>query len=134
MPPLIWGRGTSYFKQQSEQIPQMLKHALHCGRLEYVAPGSSRIGHVYVTDLAALYELIVARALADPGFPGGQTGFFFANTGSHSWLEVAQRAAKVGFERGLLKSAEPAPLEIQDAAAKFGYGDPHKTEYVLASR
>ncbi|KAF7556736.1 hypothetical protein G7Z17_g1259 [Cylindrodendrum hubeiense] len=133
MPPLIWGNGTGDFNKASQQIPQLIRHAIKERKLEYVAPGTSRIGHVHVQDLALLFETVVIRAIQDPTLESGRKGFFFANTGNHSWLEVSEKIARIGFQWGVLKSAEATPLNLTAAAEKFWEGDLLHTERVQAS-
>ena len=133
MPPTVWGQGTGHFHRVSHQIPMLIRQALKAGRVEYVAPGSSRLGHVHVVDLASLFELVVARAIADPALPSGRNGYFFANTGSHSWLEVAEAIAKAGHELGVFRSMETVALSLSEAAPKFMGGDETRTEQTLAS-
>lgn len=132
MPPLIWGQGTGYFNRVSQQIPMLIRNALRAGRVEYVAPGSSTLGHVHVCDLASLIETVLVRALSDPSLPAGKRGYFFAETGRHSWKEVASRIAKVGHEMGVFESSEAVPITLADAAITLWNGDELHTERILA--
>ncbi|KAL6414297.1 putative nad dependent epimerase dehydratase family protein [Ilyonectria robusta] len=133
MPPLVWGRGTGYFNTGSQQIPMLIRNAISAGRSEYVAPGTSALGHVHVLDLATLFEAVIARAVVDPSLPAGRKGYFFAGTGRHSWKEVADRIAGVGVKLHVLKDAEATPINLTDAAAKFWNGDEIHTERIQAS-
>lgn len=133
MPPLVWGRGTGYFNTSSQQIPMLIRNAVAVGRSEYVAPGTSAVGHVHVLDLATLFEAVVARAVVDRVLPSGRKGYFFAGTGRHSWKEVADRIAEVGYKLHVLKDAEAVPINLTDAAAKFWNGDEIHTERIQAS-
>lgn len=133
MPPLVWGRGTGYFNTGSQQIPMLIRNAISAGRSEYVAPGTSTLGHVHVLDLATLFEAVIAQVVVDPSLPAGRKGYFFAATGRHSWKEVADRIAEVGYNLHVLKDAEAAPINLTDAAAKFWNGDEIHTERIQAS-
>lgn len=133
MPPLIYGRGTGFFNQTSIQIPTLVRHAISSGRAEYISPGTSAIGHVHVQDLAAQFEAVLARALADTGLPGGRRGFFFSNTGEHTWVEVAGKIARTGYELRALGSAEAVGVGLRDVAAKLFNGDVALAEAIFAS-
>lgn len=133
MAPLVYGRGTGYFKKASQQIPLMIGNTIKAGRSEYIAPGTATVGHVHVIDLARLFETVLSRSLIDPELPAGRNGFFFANTGRHTWAEVAEAIAKAGHALGKLKSDEAAGIDLPDAATKFWGGDERHTEYILAS-
>ncbi|KAM5355057.1 hypothetical protein ACJ41O_001703 [Fusarium nematophilum] len=133
MPPLIWGTGAGYFKKVSQQIPRLVRNAVQHRRLEYVAPGTSSLGHVHVTDLAALFEVVLARSIEDSSLPAGRNGYFFANTGRHAWKEVAEKLAVVGHDRGILDSPVAVPLDLGSAAARFFDSDAVKTERTHAS-
>lgn len=133
MPPTVWGRGTGFFKQSSHQIPLLVRNAVNAKRAEYVADGLSGIGHVHVADLATLFELVLARAVADPALPAGRKGYFFANTGRHTWKEVAERIGKIGYELGVLDSAEAFSIDLTEATPKFADGDEAHIERILAS-
>ena len=133
MPPLIYGRGTGFFNKTSIQIPMLVRNAIEARTAEYIHPGKSVIGHVHVEDLAAQFEAVLARVLADGELPGGKRGFFFSETGEHSWAEVAASVAKAGHELGALDSAEADPVELGDAAARLFQGDEAMAECIFAS-
>lgn len=133
MPPLVYGQGTGLFNQRSQQIPMLIRNALQSGRAEYIAPGTASIGHVHVEDLAALFVAVIVEALAKPELASGRNGYFFAGTGRHSWVEVAQYIATDGYALGALESANAAPIDLTAAAAKFWEGDEIHTERILAS-
>ncbi|KAJ4262932.1 hypothetical protein NW762_006545 [Fusarium torreyae] len=133
MPPLVWGTGTGLFHRVSHQIPELIQNAAQSKQLEYISPGTSTLGHVHVTDLAALFKTVLINAIKNPSLPAGRKGFFFANTGSHAWLEVAQRLAKAGNELGHLKSPVPVGVSLTEIAAKLYDGDEVQAERVHAS-
>ncbi|KAL5613017.1 hypothetical protein FOVSG1_002080 [Fusarium oxysporum f. sp. vasinfectum] len=132
MPPLIWGAGTGVFHRVSHQIPELIQNAVQSSQLEYIPPGTSTLGHVHVTDLAALFKVVLINAINNPSLPAGRRGYFFANTGCHSWLEVARRLAKAGHALGHLKSPWPVGVSLTEIAAKLYNGDEVKAERVYA--
>lgn len=49
--------------------------------------------HVSISDLAALYTTLTEKALANEA-PYGKSGYYFPESGEHSWKEVAEEIAK----------------------------------------
>ncbi|CAI6090584.1 unnamed protein product [Clonostachys chloroleuca] len=134
MPPCIIGRGTGPYRQQSHQVPMLVRNAIRQGQSEFVGDGSYTIGHVDIQDLANVFELLLSRLLAGESLPYGRRGIYFSNTGSHTWLEVAQAIGVVGHELGLSKVAEPKPVELSELARREFNNDRHTTELVLAAK
>ncbi|OJK04582.1 hypothetical protein ASPACDRAFT_38142 [Aspergillus aculeatus ATCC 16872] len=133
MPPLVYGRGSGWFKKQSHQIPTLIRNAIASGFAEHVDTGEAQLGHVHVEDLARLYVTLVARILSGEEIPYGQNGYYFANTGSHKWLDVTTRIGKAGHDMGVLKSASPRSISLEDAAEKLADGDLGYAEACFAS-
>lgn len=131
MPPLVYGRGEGLFNKSSQQIPTLIRNAIKAGRAEYIAPSS--IGHVHVADLASLFETVLAQALVDEKLPTGRNGFFFSESGEHTWAEVAELIAKAGARLGALKSDEPVLVTLGEAAGGLAGGDEGFTESIFAS-
>uniref|UniRef100_A0A8H7MY64 Uncharacterized protein n=1 Tax=Bionectria ochroleuca TaxID=29856 RepID=A0A8H7MY64_BIOOC len=107
MPPCIIGRGTEQYRQQSHQVPMFVRNAIRQGQSEFVGDGSYTVGHVDIQDLANVFQLLLPRLLAGEGLPCGRRGIYFSDTGSHTWLEVAQAIGAVGHELGLLGDPQP---------------------------
>ncbi|KAK1985722.1 NAD dependent epimerase/dehydratase [Colletotrichum cereale] len=119
MPPTIYGRGTGLFNQGSMQIPSIIRGAVKAGVPQYVGDGTARLGHVHVTDLALLYELVLKKVLSAEQIPSGRRGIYFSNTGSHNWRDIAGYAGKAGVALGALESAEPRSVTLEEAASKW---------------
>lgn len=134
MPPCIIGRGTGPYRQQSHQVPMLVRNAIRQGQSEFVGDGSYTIGHVDIQDLANVFELLLSRLLAGESLPYRRRGIYFSNTGSHTWLEVAQAIGVVGHELGLSKVAEPKPVELSELARREFNNDRRTTELVLAAK
>ncbi|KAF5489037.1 Uncharacterized protein CGCS363_v012707 [Colletotrichum siamense] len=115
MPPTIYGRGKGYFNQGSMQIPSIIRGSIKAGVPLHVGDGTCRLGHVHVTDLALLYELVLSKILAGDHIPSGRKGIYFSNTGSHNWLDIARGVGKAGVKLGALKSAEPKSVSLEEA-------------------
>ncbi|KAM5364335.1 hypothetical protein ACJA88_013120 [Fusarium oxysporum] len=131
--PLIYGRGTGLFNKSSIQIPTMVRAALERGRAMYAGDGLGVWDHTHVEDIAALYALILAKVVKQEDVPFGKEGFFFANHGKQSWLDIANEIARVGHQRGKL-AAEPESVGLKQVSKAWFDGDEHLTELALCSR
>jgi nucleoside-diphosphate-sugar epimerase len=130
--PLIYGRGTGHFNKSSIQIPILIRAALERGEAIYAGDGLGVWDHTHVEDIANLYTLIVAKILAQEKIPSGRDGFYFANHGTQSWLDIAKGIAKVGHEQGKL-AAEPKSVSLPEASQAFFGGDEDMTEPAICS-
>ncbi|CEI61260.1 hypothetical protein FVEN_g6016 [Fusarium venenatum] len=130
--PLIYGRGTGLFNKSSIQIPIMIKAALQRGEAIYAGDGLGVWDHTHVEDIANLYTLIVAKVLDGEKIYSGKDGFYFANHGTQSWLDIAKGIAKVGYQRGKL-AAEPRSVSLCEAGRAFFDGDEDMTEPAICS-
>ncbi|KAK6063604.1 nad dependent epimerase dehydratase family protein [Seiridium cupressi] len=133
MAPCVYGRGTGFFHQQSHQIPLLARNAIDKGSSEYVGDGSYRLGHVNVVDLASLFHLILSLILNGSEPPYGRRGIYFANTGTHSWLEVAKGLGQAGAKLGALRSSEPSSITLEQVAARLFAGNASRAELTLAA-
>ncbi|KAF4446704.1 hypothetical protein F53441_9637 [Fusarium austroafricanum] len=131
-PPLIYGRGTGLFKTSSIPIPTLVRAAIARGEAIYVGDGQGVSDHAHIEDVAALYTLIVEKIVANEKVPFGKEGFFFANAGEQTWLEIAQEIARVGCQRGKL-AAEPKSVTLTELSKDWFRGDEHVTELGLCS-
>ncbi|KAF4775420.1 NAD dependent epimerase/dehydratase [Colletotrichum scovillei] len=132
-PPLVFVGGLTYFKTLSGgQLPMLMRSALANGHAQYVGEGAGRWSHVHVQDLAALYEVILAKALSGE-IPSNDRRIFFAETGSSSFLQTAKAIGKAGFALGALASAEPVSTSLEKVAQEIFHGQAQWAEIVIAS-
>ncbi|RSL81414.1 hypothetical protein CEP51_005868 [Fusarium floridanum] len=122
MSPLIYGRGNGLFNTRSMQIPSIIRSAREWGYVGYVGNGSGEWDHVHVLDLAALYELLLAKIVSGVEIPSGKAGIFFSAAGRHSWRALANSIATAGVKLGLLRSDEAKEISIEQAAAAWAHG------------
>ncbi|KAL8371166.1 hypothetical protein RB595_001149 [Gaeumannomyces hyphopodioides] len=136
MPPTIYGIGTGAFNRLSIQVLAIMRAARRDGFTTLIRGARDQEwGHVNVTDLALLYELILARAIESGGGaattttttsssssppPSGAKGLYFAVTGHHSWGEVADRVAREGRRLGYVASDKVRELPLDEAAGPLG--------------
>ncbi|KAK1142352.1 hypothetical protein N8T08_007904 [Aspergillus melleus] len=134
MPPTVYGHGTGWFKKQSHQIPTLIRSAMKSGHAEYIGTGEVQLGHVHVTDLARLFGLLATKVVAGETVPSGRQGYYFTNSGSHTWLDVATLIGKAGFDLGVLESPLPRSISLEEGAVRFADGDVKFAEACFASR
>lgn len=132
MSPCIYGVGLGAFNRLSIQIPMMTAKAIEQGVAQYVGEGKGVWDHVHIADLAVLYELFLGKILAGEELVSGRRGFYFNGTGRHSGLSVAECIAKAGHELGVLKSATPESMTMDEVIKNWGV-DPQLAELGFAS-
>ncbi|RFN49801.1 nad dependent epimerase dehydratase family protein [Fusarium flagelliforme] len=130
--PLIYGRGTGLFNKSSIQIPVMIRAALARGQAIYAGDGLGVWDHTHIEDIANLYTLIANKILDGEKIPSGKEGFYFANHGKQSWLDIANGIARVGYQRGKLV-AEPKSVSLAEASLAWFGGDEDLTEPAICS-
>ncbi|CAM1509033.1 Fc.00g027720.m01.CDS01 [Cosmosporella sp. VM-42] len=123
MPPDIYGRGTGLFSQYTPQLFGLIRSAIKEGGPEYVGEGVGGAGHVHITDLASLYEVLLGQVLKGCNVPSGVRGLYFTETGYHSWLDVATRIGEIGIRLNPSMRAGPRSITVEDAAQKWTGGD-----------
>lgn len=131
--PLIYGRGTGLFNKSSIQIPILIRSALVRGEAIYAGNGLGVWDHTHIEDIAALYTLILAKVLTREDVPSGKDGFYFANAGRQSWLDIAKGIARVGHQLGKLP-AEPKSVTLAEASQAWFGGDENLTEPAICSQ
>ncbi|KAJ4142706.1 hypothetical protein NW754_010149 [Fusarium falciforme] len=119
LPPDIYGQGTGLFNQHTPQLLDLVKNAIDVGYPEYIGNGLGGAGHVHITDLAELYKVMILRILQGEDVPSGKDGMFFTETGYHNWFDVANLIGEVGVSRGVLKSADPRSITVEEAAQRW---------------
>ncbi|GFP56616.1 hypothetical protein ACSS6W_004895 [Trichoderma asperelloides] len=97
-PPLIYGKGSGVGNQKSVQLPYLIEAGLSDGYVPVVKPGKTEWDHVDVHSLGDLYLKLV-DATQDPlknNNPEifGIRGFFFAASGTHSFLQLAEKVVE----------------------------------------
>ncbi|KAL3443944.1 hypothetical protein BJX65DRAFT_298007 [Aspergillus insuetus] len=130
MPPTIYGVGSGLFNKMSIQIPTLMRTAIAKGRAEVVGVGAARWSHVHIADLAPLYGILLCGMLGGEGeqlgrgrgLVYGARGIYFAETGEHTWLELAEGVTRAGVELGVLQEPVPVSITLQQSADQWGKG------------
>ncbi|KAM0249827.1 hypothetical protein ACHAQJ_008895 [Trichoderma viride] len=119
MPPLIYGRGSGLFNTLSIQIPLLIRQAIKSGHAEIIGLGDPVWNHVHVSDPTELYKLFIHRILTTQPLTSGPRGIYFAESGEHSWRQLATSIGKAGVSLGILESSQVQHLRLEDAAARW---------------
>jgi nucleoside-diphosphate-sugar epimerase len=133
MPPLIYGQGSGLFNTLSIQIPLLIRQAIKSGRAEIIGLGDQVWNHVHISDLAELYKLLTHSILTTQPLTSGPRGIYFAESGEHSWHQLATGIGNAGLSLGILETSQLQHLQLEDAAAKWLGGNEKVAELGFAS-
>ncbi|KAH6662798.1 hypothetical protein B0J14DRAFT_610217 [Halenospora varia] len=116
-PSTIYGVGEGPVKRDSIQIPWLVEGILKRGRGFTVGEGKNVWNDVHVDDLAAGYVLLAEQALLPGGGKAdwGREGYYFPESGEHSWGDITVFVVKLLRLRGLLESEEVDELTVEQA-------------------
>ncbi|KAL6716579.1 hypothetical protein ACLMJK_006146 [Lecanora helva] len=133
MSGLIYGRGTGHFNTLTIQVPLLVRAMIASGQAEVVGDGRGIWNHVHIEDVADLYEIITARVLAGEDLPSGESGFYFSENGTYTWLELAQGIGHALAKAGKAKTAEVKSIGLEEAAQTWVGGNKVLAELGFAS-
>lgn len=101
-PPLIYGTSSGPVRQDSRQVPGLIRLAIARGKAAYVGKGLNIWNNVHVEDLADLYVLIMEKALEGVA-PKNDEGYYFAESSSSNFKDLVEQIAKVLLRLGVTK-------------------------------
>ncbi|WYZ44264.1 hypothetical protein EsH8_VII_000700 [Colletotrichum jinshuiense] len=109
-PPTIYGEGSGPVNRRSIQVPALAQAALEKGFAPIIAPGKTEWDNIHVHDLSNLFVTLVDATQdksknSDPEIFGPKA-YYFVESGTHAWSEVAKWVAEEAHRQGYL----PAPL------------------------
>jgi nucleoside-diphosphate-sugar epimerase len=116
-PPPVWGRGLGLFNRSSIQIPSIIRGFVAHRQAFSAGRGLNQWDHVHVEDLARLYVLLVDQALAGTADTGREGGWYFAENGHFTEIEIIDRVAELLYKRGAIASPQVIPFK-DDAQAQ----------------
>jgi nucleoside-diphosphate-sugar epimerase len=134
MSSLIYGFGTGPFNNVSIQIPKLIRAAIENGQPLHVGDGLATWNHVHIADLAALYVIILGKVISGANIPSGKKGIYFSGSGRHTWLGLAQSIGDAGLQLGVLKSAKPKSITLEEAGQILTGGNLQRAQLGFASR
>ncbi|WQF88868.1 Putative NAD-dependent epimerase/dehydratase, NAD(P)-binding domain superfamily [Colletotrichum destructivum] len=110
------GRGTGQGRKQSVSIPTYVRVSIR----NQIVNKFDQDGHpaaAHVTDLAALYVLLIEKILQGDPIPSDEVGIYFGVAYTMSWWKVMSAIARALHSRGLVKDLEPQFWPSYDTAA-----------------
>lgn len=120
-PPDIYGRGLGPGKKTSALLPLFTAAAQKSGRVFYVGEGRNTRSWVHVNDLMRVYLHVVEAAASDDPSTAqryfGENGYHFASTQEHAHIDVARKLGEVLAGRGVIASAEPVEVSVEELDA-----------------
>ncbi|KFX86130.1 hypothetical protein O988_09752, partial [Pseudogymnoascus sp. VKM F-3808] len=107
-PSAIYGVGKGPINNRSVQVPVLAQETLKRGRPFTVGAGNNIWDHIHISDLSAAFGLLVEEALKPAGGAAtwGSEGYYFVESGEHSWAQLGRDIAAVVAERGIKVEAE----------------------------
>ncbi|KAM0751121.1 NAD(P)-binding protein [Meredithblackwellia eburnea MCA 4105] len=109
IPPIIHGLGTGPFNNISIDVPAWAKKSMESKIVTVVGQGKNVWSNIHILDLVSAYQMILDSLLSSsPPHPM----YFFAETGTHRWLDLAKELQRVLLEKGLVSDElkfDPTP-------------------------
>lgn len=133
MSPTIYGTGTGLFNRTSSQLPSLIRTAIKHGKVDLLGDGTGVWDQIHISDLVTLYELLLARVLANENIPSGKEGIYFSEAGDFTWRELSEGLAAELYKQGVLPTAEVNSLPLQEFADLYSGGDAQYSELGFAS-
>lgn len=136
-PPDIYGKGKGLAKTHSALIPLFVSEILNKGgKVAYCNEGTCTRSWVHIDDLMRLY-LHVVEAAASGNKPDqyfNDNGYYFASTQEHSHIETAKATAEILHRNGIIESAEPVQVSVEELDTMANVpGFPKLARYLFAS-
>ncbi|KAF7556237.1 hypothetical protein G7046_g6350 [Stylonectria norvegica] len=119
--PMIYGRGTGQFRKLSVSIPAYIRTSIKHSAV-YKFDKDSYPPAAHISDLVALYGVLVEKISNKDHIPSGEKGYYFAMAHRVPWWEVMGRLTQGLHARGLV--AEPVPKvwpSLEMAAEYLGF-------------
>ena len=119
--PMTYGIGSGEWKKVSQNIPAQLRASLKnklVRRFEEDAASAA----VHVSDLTALYALLVSKIVAGDPLPHSERGYVFAFAHHAPWHKTMARLAEALYKRGLVTTPETEVWpSYEEAAEQLGW-------------
>jgi nucleoside-diphosphate-sugar epimerase len=126
-PSVIYGLATGPIfdtklaNAHSMVVPLLVKMSMDCGCSGMIGEGRNVWPHVHVHDVAELYMVLLHQILLDPERPGhGWNGFYFAENGTFTFLELAQAIGNALAQLEQVTNANPTSYTQEEVGKYFG--------------
>ncbi|KAF2448470.1 NAD(P)-binding protein [Karstenula rhodostoma CBS 690.94] len=117
IPCLTYGKGTGAWNKLSVNIPIIINASIEHKKVQQFAE-NIEVSYVHISDLTALYGLLVERILQDEEPPNGTDGFYFSTAYQISSHDFSEHLARALHTRGLVASSTPEVWPSVEAAAE----------------
>ncbi|KAI0384227.1 NAD(P)-binding protein [Hypomontagnella monticulosa] len=114
--PTVYGRGTGEWRKLSVSIPAYIRTSID-RKVVYKFDKDGSPPATHISDLTALYSLIIENILRKEPIPMGEHGYYFAMAHRAPWWDVMQGIAKALYARGLVSEPEPQVWPSYEMAA-----------------
>ncbi|GAB1310562.1 NAD-dependent epimerase/dehydratase domain-containing protein [Madurella fahalii] len=121
-PPTIYGFGRGPLNTISQQIPSLTRFILAHGYAPIVGTGKTEWDHIHIHDVSSLVVSLI-DAVLDPTFREnpevfGERAYYFCESGTHVWGEVAAKIGAEAVKQGLLKEVMSKEVQEGDVAGE----------------
>ncbi|ETW83553.1 hypothetical protein HETIRDRAFT_380746 [Heterobasidion irregulare TC 32-1] len=104
----------------SIQVPYTIRASLARGSAAVVGQGLNVWNNVHIDEVGDLYRVVFDSALKDLNTPHGRQGYYFAENGEYSQVELAREIGRVMHELGMAKSQAPTKLSDEENMKYLG--------------
>lgn len=119
--PMTYGAGSGEWKKVSQNIPAQLRASLK-NKLVRKFPDDARSAAVHVSDLTALYALLVKKIVSGEPLPHNEHGYYFGFAHHAPWHNTINRLAQNLYNRGLVTKPTPEVwASYEEAAEHLGW-------------
>ncbi|KPM41084.1 hypothetical protein AK830_g5461 [Neonectria ditissima] len=122
--PMTYGRGTGEWRKLSVSIPAYVRTSIKLRTVHKFDIDCSPHA-VHISDLTALYALLLEKVLQDEPIPSGENGYYFAEAHRSPTWKLMAELAKGLHSRGLVDTPEVHVWPSHDAGAD-GLGFPRR--------
>ncbi|KAH8691553.1 hypothetical protein BGW36DRAFT_305676 [Talaromyces proteolyticus] len=116
VPSTVYGQGSGEWNKLSIILPLYVRASLSA-KAVYKFPDYSKVAGVHISDLTALYGLIVEQFLRGESIPSGREGYYFALAHDIFLGEVGDHLASELRDRGVTTNSEARTYSDEQAAA-----------------
>jgi len=127
LPSTIWGIAQNQLTEAgianpySQQIPALIRASLARSRAGMVGKGLAVWPSVNIEEQADFYQILYDAIVANPDKVGhGRDGFYFGESGEHSWYDISKEIGRVLVKHGLSETDEPTPFSEEELVQYFG--------------
>ncbi|KAH9886123.1 NAD(P)-binding protein [Xylariomycetidae sp. FL2044] len=114
--PVVYGTGTGKWRRLSVNIPTYVRTSVRNKAVhKFDEDGSPPAAHI--SDLVALYALLVESILQGKQVPSGEDGYYFAMAHRAPWWAAMSRIAQLLHARGLVTDPEVKVWPSDEMAA-----------------